>query len=110
MPFAVLYFTSRAFEDYGLRWQVGGPALNAILAVLVLGGYAAGHYAFARIVQGRTFHFALPPDLPWLVYHQLIDVALPEEFFFRGYLQTNLNRAWGRPFSFLGVAWGWALP
>lgn len=110
VPFALLYFTHRSFEDYGLRWELGGPSFHLVTAAIALGGYAAGHYAFARFIQGRAFHPTLPPDFAWLVFHQVVDVALPEEFFFRGYLQTNLNRAWERPFAFLGARWGWALP
>jgi membrane protease YdiL (CAAX protease family) len=110
IPFAVLYATHRSFDDYGICWQWGSPSFLAATAAVALGGYAAGHYLFGHFVQGRPFHPTLPPDFPWLVFHQIVDVALPEEFFFRGYLQTNLNRAWGRPFRVLGADWGWALP
>jgi membrane protease YdiL (CAAX protease family) len=30
-----------------------------------------------------------------------------EELLFRGYIQSRLNTAFGKPFSFFGVAWGW---
>ena len=110
VPFAVIYGTRRSFDEYGVRWSPGGVLFNLVTASVVLGGYAVGHYAFGRFVQGRPFHPALPPAFLWLVYHQVIDVALPEEFFFRAYLQTNLNFAWGRPFRLLGAEWGWSLP
>lgn len=32
-----------------------------------------------------------------------------EEFLFRGYIQSRLNEAFGRPFRFWGVSWGWGL-
>jgi uncharacterized protein len=32
-----------------------------------------------------------------------------EELLFRGYIQSRLNEAWGRPFQFFGVPWGWGL-
>jgi membrane protease YdiL (CAAX protease family) len=110
IPFALLYFTRRSFEDYGVRWNLGGIGLNLAVTALILGGYAAGHYAFGRFVQGAEFHPRLPPQFGFLVYHQIVDVALPEEFFFRAYLQTNLNQAWGRPYRLLGADWGWGLP
>jgi membrane protease YdiL (CAAX protease family) len=110
VPFAVLYLAHRPFDDYGVRWDLGGPSLHLTAVPVVLGGYAAGHYAFGHWIQGATFRPALPPDFGWLTYHQLIDVALPEEFFFRAYLQTNLNQVWGRPFRLFGAAWGWGLP
>jgi len=37
------------------------------------------------------------PDRFWLhVLDQVLVVALPEEFFYRGYLQTRLTQAWGK--------------
>lgn len=32
-----------------------------------------------------------------------------EEFFFRGYVQSRINLAFGRPFRLLGVDWGWGV-
>jgi uncharacterized protein len=32
-----------------------------------------------------------------------------EELLFRGYIQSRLNAAWGRPFQFFGVSWGWGV-
>ncbi|HKY63465.1 MAG TPA: type II CAAX endopeptidase family protein [bacterium] len=43
------------------------------------------------------------------LYHFLL-VGIPEEFFYRGYMQTQLNRVWGRNWRLLGVAVGKALP
>jgi uncharacterized protein len=36
-------------------------------------------------------------------------VAMSEEILFRGYIQTRLNTAFGRPKRFFGVQWGWGL-
>lgn len=110
VPFGVIYATRRSFDDYGVRWDLGGLRLNLAATAIILGGYAVGHYAFGRLIQGAEFHPRLPPQFGFQIYHQLVDVALPEEFFFRAYLQTNLNRAWGRPYRFLGADWGWGLP
>ncbi len=32
-----------------------------------------------------------------------------EELLFRGYIQSRLNAAFGKPFQFFGVAWGWGV-
>jgi membrane protease YdiL (CAAX protease family) len=43
-----------------------------------------------------TFSFQLPPRFPeWIVDHYLV-VALSEEYFYRGYLQSRLNEFWPR--------------
>lgn len=48
------------------------------------------------------------PDRFWLhVLDQFLVVALPEEFFYRGYIQTRLEHAWGRgKYTLLGVPVG----
>jgi membrane protease YdiL (CAAX protease family) len=43
-----------------------------------------------------------------IIYFYLF-VALGEETLFRGYIQSRLNSAFGRPKHFLGVSWGWGL-
>ncbi len=48
----------------------------------------------------------------WLLTFIVIQlglVALPEEHFFRGYLQSRLDRRWGTPFRLLGTPVGWGL-
>ncbi len=37
----------------------------------------------------------------------LLFLGLGEELLFRGYIQSKLNAAFGRPFRFFGVCWGW---
>ncbi len=36
-------------------------------------------------------------------------LGLGEELLFRGYIQSRLNAAWGTPYRFFGVAWGWGV-
>jgi membrane protease YdiL (CAAX protease family) len=36
-------------------------------------------------------------------------VGPSEELLFRGYIQSRLDEAYGRPFRFFGVEWGWGL-
>ena len=51
-----------------------------------------------------------PLDRPvtGFVYYTFF-VGFGEELLFRGYIQSRLNEAWGRPFQFYGVPWGWGL-
>lgn len=51
--------------------------------------------------------FRLPDEMLLLVLDQLLVVALPEEVFFRGYVQTRLKEAWGEgKLRILGVRTG----
>ncbi len=43
------------------------------------------------------------------VVYTYLFVALSEELLFRGYVQTRLNAAFGRPRQLLGISWGWGL-
>ena len=56
--------------------------------------YVGGNYQ--GLAQAALFHFLV--------------IAIPEEFFYRGYLQQQFNRIWGKPFSLLGCMVGWSLP
>ena len=51
--------------------------------------------------SGRSLGWLL-----WLVAIQMLLVALPEEFFYRGYLQGTLDRVWPRRIRILGVECG----
>jgi hypothetical protein len=53
----------------------------------------------------QTQRLTLTPGLSWiplLILAQLLLVALPEEWFYRGYLQTTLARAWPQRVRILG--------
>jgi uncharacterized protein len=53
--------------------------------------------------------FRLPKDFGELLLAQLLVVALPEEYFFRGYMQTRLEEVWPSGRRVLGQPTGWAL-
>jgi membrane protease YdiL (CAAX protease family) len=49
---------------------------------------------------------SLPKMVPGFVFF-LLFVGLGEELLFRGYTQSRLNEAFGRPYRFFGIEWGW---
>ena len=110
VPFVIITVTGRPYERYGLTLRnPGSLRFHLVTMAVVFGGYALLHYAFARIVLGRHFVPTAPPDLLDLVVTQLLVVGLSEEFFFRGYLQTQLNSVFARRFEVLGARFGWGL-
>ena len=64
-----------------------GVALG--IAAVVFPLYAVGFYWWTQ--PAEAFTLTLPPNLTSFVLAQLIVVSLPEEAFFRGYLQTALS-------------------
>jgi membrane protease YdiL (CAAX protease family) len=57
------------------------------------------------LVQGQAI---LPERLTGFVFY-LLFLGPGEELLFRGYIQSRLNAAFGRPFRFWGVPFGWGL-
>ena len=76
-----------------------GVALG--IAAVIFPLYAFGFYWWNQPAAGFTL--TLPPNATSFVLAQLIVVALPEEAFFRGYLQTALSDLEANRLRVLGV-------
>ncbi len=77
-----------------------------LIAALVFPPFAVG---FARWWGVRSLAWAAPTKPLDAVLGQLVVIALPEEAFFRGYLQSALDRAWPRRLRLFGADVGLAL-
>ena len=110
-------------ERYGFTTQpLGlGLAIAAIAILLVLPLFAGGfvvavRYACAHMplwVPGSCFRathplWRVPADFPLQVAAQLVVIALPEELFFRGYVQGRLEDVLPPTRTFAGARIGWA--
>ena len=110
-------------RDYGVtlsRWREDLKlvlVMCAIVAPLFVAGFVGfGHLlqalpeAWARHLSPLQGTMQFQPRLParfgeWVV-DQLFVVALPEEFFYRGFLQTRLKDAWPRGIRIFGIRVG----
>lgn len=68
------------------------------LAILALGGYSL----WRATLPGVAFML-----MALITY--VFGVGLGEELLYRGYIQSRLNQAFGRPWHFYGVDWGWGV-
>lgn len=115
MPFAFVNHTSMSGS---LVLAVDHLALLVVLAILLkkrpspVMAVAFGVLLFSSVAYTS---FAAAP-LPGQIWDKLIRfvyflffVGFCEEMFFRGYVQSRLNAAFGHPYTFCGVAWGWGL-
>ena len=118
VPAALL--PAESLERFGLHARPLGRNLVLALVVslvvlpLYLGGFVAWHALACRVPGLRPLvpgiceharslaHLRLPPDLLRFALAEVIVVALPEEFFFRGYVQSRL--AAGLPTGRRGTA------
>jgi CAAX protease family protein len=125
LPDAKLRARGEDWPDYGVplhgladarTWAAfGRGALVALAAAaLVFPVFAAGFFVYAELLPhlpralarvlapyagAPRLAFRWPPGLPLLVVVQLLVVALPEEIFYRGFVQT----AWARAAPEAGV-------
>ncbi|MBI4238694.1 MAG: CPBP family intramembrane metalloprotease [Deltaproteobacteria bacterium] len=78
-----------------------------IVAAIVFPLYLVAAHGWQTSVVGLQWRSFIAPS--WTdVVTQLVFVALPEEFFFRGYLQSTLDRVFRVPWRICGVRLGWA--
>jgi membrane protease YdiL (CAAX protease family) len=111
------------FREYGvsLKPAKGEVALTLGLLATILPLFVLGYWAFAQLLpmlpdtlqrllapytSAGHFHFKLPDRFLEWVIDQYFVVALPEEFFYRGFLQTRLRDAWPQGRMFLGARLG----
>ncbi len=92
-------------------------AVGAVIFPLFIGGYVLFVTAWPRLPHEWTriftpyttvphFEFRLPPRFAEWVLDDLFVVAIPEELFYRGYLQTRLRDAWPQGRTFFGARLG----
>ncbi len=94
--------------DLGRAIRDAAPSAARELGVAVAIGavvfplYAAGYFAWTE--PSAPFAWVWPPNVIELAVAQLVLIALPEEAFFRGYIQTTLSDAEPRRVRILGAS------
>jgi hypothetical protein len=111
VPLVLSWLHRTPGQDYGLEPRFTPPSFRAHLALgsTLLLLYAAAHTAIASWLFDQTLTPALPPRLGHEIFRQLVLTAIPEELFFRGYLESRWNEAFGRPWRVYGARVGPAL-
>lgn len=123
LPLWALRPRDEDYAEYGVtlrRWKDDLRLAALVLAVLIpattLGYWGWAELllrlpeSWARIISPLsgeyTFALRLPDRFPEWVIDQLFVVALPEEFFYRGFIQTRLRDAWPQGKVVFGVRLG----
>ncbi len=111
LPWILLSLHGEAFEPFGYRLDNLPRAVGTglIVSILVLVPY---FFLYRFWIGKPSLHFGSGDETTrWLqmCLYQFTTIALPEEFYFRGYLQTRINQVWGRPYHLFGAPFGWGL-
>lgn len=123
LPLAVMRRRGEDYADYGIilrKWRedlrlyllmcaiIGPPFVLAFIgfgAILPTLPPPIAHL-LSPITGPMHFHLRLPNRFGEWVIDQVFVVALPEEFFYRGFIQTRLRDAWPQGRMFLGARLG----
>lgn len=84
--------------------------LVAKTVVVITVPWLIGYHLYQTALFHHHPEWRIPKDAWLLVPYHLFFVAIPEEFFYRGYVQTRLNEVFPRKFLIFGTPVGWALP
>lgn len=93
------------------RWQYlwRDLLLFLLVSVIVFVPFAIGNHFYQGIIFGRAFHSLQWAGLGLYFFNQVILVALPEEIFFRGFMEDALTRSYPPAHKFLGAPFGKAM-
>jgi uncharacterized protein len=86
-----------------------GAALRIALIVTVVTWvpFLIGYHVYQTTLFDAAPGSGWPDAIPTLIAYQLFFVAIPEEFFYRGYFQTRLNEMMPRRWMIFGTPIGW---
>ena len=91
-------------DDFSYEYSHLGLVRPTILAVLYIWD------EFLWGLEAKSFIGAIPQELLLTILYQIFYVALPEEFFYRGYFQTRLNELYPSKMELVGNKhWEWVL-
>lgn len=95
------------FIDLNTKEYLRSFVVFLIAALIVFPFFFLGAHIWEKIIYNAIGpNWVLLPDLFKVTFFQLIMIALPEEFFFRGYMQSAFNSIYPKKWKFLGASLG----
>ena len=109
LPICVLMARRAHPDDIGLNMGNIGMSIKWV-CILVAGILLPFYILFALYMSqeyGATFEFRMPNNVESLIATHLLAIAIPEEVYFRGYVQGRLGQVTKKRIKILGVPLGW---
>jgi membrane protease YdiL (CAAX protease family) len=105
------FFLTRADDFAKPFWATDRASLGKAIKYFLIVGSVLPLIVFLDLASGRVlanFHLVSRSFGDWLLNgaHQFLVVAIPEEFFFRGYMQGQLSLVWPPKKRIFGVPFG----
>ena len=114
VPILVLWIRKRSldFFSFGLKDFLRSLKAFAVTSVIVFPPFLVLAHFWQKLVWDlEPQRLAGYPGFLGMMVVQILVVALPEEFYFRGYFQSTMDRIFRKRWRIFGVrlGWGWFL-
>jgi uncharacterized protein len=108
LPAAAIFINKQKLDDFAVSniKPVKSIVWFLIASLAIFPVFYLGAAAGATKLLHLTFRLTIPAHFWPLFLGQLLLVALPEEWFFRGYFQAKMNRVFGRKWKLFGAEFG----
>ena len=85
--------------------------LNAVVIGIVMVPWVLGYHLYQTTLFDYELQWTWPESALMLVGYHLFFVAIPEELFYRGYIQTRLDEVFRPKWTIFGakLGWGWII-
>ena len=113
-PIVVLSWRHRAIDFIGrdVHAYLRSGLVFLVVALIIFPPFFGAAFLWQKWVFGAgEFHAAGFENFGHMFLFQLIMVALPEEFYFRGYFQSTIDKILPKRWPIFGVhlGWGWII-
>lgn len=98
-----------AYLDWRWSQVVRDLLLYIVVSLMVFFPYALGAHFYETLLFGKSWQGLKLAGFWLYFFNQIVLVALPEEIFFRGFMEDALTQALPPKSKFLGAPFGWAM-